>query len=105
MCKKLYNFMLAEEEVFRIGTKEQINQLVKETGFPIWIKTLTNRKMLERYICEGAEDFQEGIFFEIDNYYVIFTEDGEMDFYSKKDVTKEMLKGILETYCNAVVNY
>lgn len=52
---KLYGYMLVEEEVLRVGTEVEIEQMVKEIGQPVWIKTFLSGDAIENLICEGIE--------------------------------------------------
>lgn len=74
--KKLYQYMLVKEEVYRVGTADQINQMVKEVGFPVWIKTLASSTAVQDWICEGAGEIPEN------NYEV---SDGTLDILGEED--------------------
>ncbi|MCY6958299.1 hypothetical protein [Clostridium brassicae] len=96
--EKLYDYMLVEEEVFRIGTEEQIEKMVEEMGYPVWIKTLATYTIVEDYICCGGE-IKEDVFLEVkDGYIYVDSDTSELDFYPREDVCPQMLQGILETY-------
>ena len=53
--EKLYGYMLATEEILRIGTEVEIQQMVNKKGQPVWIKTFLACDEIENLICEGIE--------------------------------------------------
>ncbi|GCD12717.1 hypothetical protein [Clostridium tagluense] len=59
--KKLFGYMLVTEEIHRVGTQEEINQMVIKKGFPVWVQTLVSRDTVFDWICEGGE-VEEGFY-------------------------------------------
>lgn len=73
--KKLYEYMLVKEEVYRIGTEDQIQAMVEKIGHPVWVKTLCSAQSVQDYICEGGE-------IEEDNYEI---SDGTIEICGESD--------------------
>jgi len=68
--QKLYGYMLAIEEEFRIGTEVEIKEMVKKVGQPLWIKTLISSQELVGFMAEGIEV--------IEGYYITSDETCEV---------------------------
>jgi len=86
--KKMYQYMLSQEEVYRIGTEDQINQMVKEVGFPVWIKTLASAQSVMDWICEGAGEIEEEVYQVSDGTLEI---NGEEDDYEIVHISNKVL--------------
>jgi hypothetical protein len=54
-AEKLFNFALTQEEIWRVATERQIQQLSQEKELAIWVQTLAFYRTVEEYIVEGGE--------------------------------------------------
>lgn len=54
-AEKLFNFALAQEEIWGVATEKQIQQLSQEKGLATWVQIVASYKSVEDYILEGGE--------------------------------------------------